>query len=147
MVCENLYLSLFHPTAPSCRHDYFEWLPGGLAWNAVQQLPLAPVRAQILSRSLLATTFISCCADLELMDPNAPRQNRRDNVLSSLNALIETLNLAKEFSNITPAAAIFGSVSVILATIRVGFFLNYLVSQLQVHKKHKGLDDQRGGLR
>ena len=60
------------------------------------------------------------------MDPGAQRQERRDNVLSSLNAAIETLNLAKEISSITPAKAVFGPVSVILTMIRVGFLLRCL---------------------
>lgn len=60
------------------------------------------------------------------MDPDARRQERRDNVLSSLNAAIETLNLAKEISSITPAKAVFGPVSVILTMIRVGFLLRCL---------------------
>ena len=45
----------------------------------------------------------------------------REGVISALNAAIEILNLAKEISSATPAKAIFGSVSVILATIRVSF--------------------------
>jgi len=55
------------------------------------------------------------------MDPNIPQSGRRDNILSSLNVVIETLNLAKEVSSVTPAKAVFGSVSLILTMIRVGF--------------------------
>jgi hypothetical protein len=55
----------------------------------------------------------------EPMDPDAQRQKRRENVVSSLNAAIETLNLAKEISSITPAKAVFGSVGVILTMIKV----------------------------
>ena len=54
------------------------------------------------------------------MDPNS---QRRDDALSSLNAVIEAMNLAKEVSSITPAKAVFGSVSIILTTIRVRLFL------------------------
>jgi len=43
----------------------------------------------------------------------------RDGVLSSLNMAIDGLNLAKEVSSITPAKAVFGTVSILLATIRV----------------------------
>ena len=57
------------------------------------------------------------------MDADAKRQERRDIALSSLNVAIETLNLAKEVSSITPAKAVFGSVSVILTMIKVDFFL------------------------
>lgn len=57
------------------------------------------------------------------MASNATQPNRRDNVLSTLNVAIETLNLAKELSSFTPAKAVFGSVSVIVTMIRVCFFL------------------------
>jgi len=43
--------------------------------------------------------------------------------IEALNAGIEALDRAKEVSNITPAKAVFGSVSVILALIRVSFLL------------------------
>ena len=57
------------------------------------------------------------------MDPNAQGQKRREIALSSLNMAIETLNLAKEISSITPAKAVFGAVSVILTMIKVYSFL------------------------
>ena len=60
------------------------------------------------------------------MDPNARRQKRRENALSMLNVAIEASNLAKEISSITPAKAVFSSVSVILTMIRVGSFLHRL---------------------
>jgi len=50
------------------------------------------------------------------------RQKRRDTTLSSLNTTIEALNLAKEVSSITPAKAVFGSVSILLTMIRVCVF-------------------------
>jgi len=53
------------------------------------------------------------------MDANLRRQKRRDNSLSSLNMAIEAMNLAKEVSSITPAKAVFGSVSALLTMIRV----------------------------
>jgi len=59
----------------------------------------------------------------EPMDPDVPQPKRQDKVLSGLNVAIETLNLAKEVSSITPAKAVFGSVSVIITMIRVGIFL------------------------
>jgi len=46
-------------------------------------------------------------------------EGRRDGVLSTLNVAIEAMNLAKEISSITPAKAVFGSVSVLLTMIRV----------------------------
>ena len=53
------------------------------------------------------------------MDPKPQRPKRQDNVLSLLNAIIEVTNLAKEISSPTPAKAVFGSVGVILTTIKV----------------------------
>ena len=43
--------------------------------------------------------------------------------LSRLNVAIEALNLAKESSGITPARALFDSVSVILTTIKVSLLV------------------------
>jgi hypothetical protein len=48
-------------------------------------------------------------------------QRRQDFTLSSLNVAIEAMNLAKEIASITPAKAVFGSVSVVLAMIKVTF--------------------------
>ena len=55
------------------------------------------------------------------MDPKPQRPERQDNARSVLNAIIEVTNLAKEISSPTPAKAVFGSVGVILAMIRVCF--------------------------
>ena len=43
----------------------------------------------------------------------------REGVASALNAAIGAVNFAKELSSVTPAKAVFGSVSVILTMIRV----------------------------
>jgi len=51
------------------------------------------------------------------------RTNHRDGALSSLNAAVEALNLAKEVSSVTPAKAVFGTVGVILKMIKVSFLL------------------------
>lgn len=56
-------------------------------------------------------------------NPQRPEESG-DGSLSSLNATIETLNLAKELSGIAPAKAVFGSVSVLLTMIRVRFFIS-----------------------
>ena len=49
-----------------------------------------------------------------------PRRSKSQDVtLSTLNAAIEAMNLAKEASSMTPAKAVFGSVGIILAMIRV----------------------------
>ena len=64
----------------------------------------------------------------------------RDGLLSALNVAIETLNLAKEISSITPAKAVFGSASVLLAMIRVRLLEPRRV-ELPVHV-HPGLCGQ-----
>ena len=53
------------------------------------------------------------------MDTKSQRQKGRDSALSSLDLAIEFLNLAKEVSSITPVKAVFGTVSALLAMIRV----------------------------
>ena len=53
------------------------------------------------------------------MSAKSQQPEERDGAISALNTAIETLNLAKEVSSVTPAKAVFGSVSVILAMIRV----------------------------
>lgn len=55
------------------------------------------------------------------MDPTSQRHERRDGALSSLNVATEAMNLAKEVSAITPAKAVFGSVSILLTMMRVCF--------------------------
>jgi len=57
------------------------------------------------------------------MDIETQQQKRRDNLLSSLNAAIDAMNLAGGISDIVPAKAVFGTVSVILTMIRVRFLL------------------------
>ena len=79
------------------------------------------------------------------MDIEAQQQKRRDNILSSLNATIEALNLVGGLSDIIPAKAVFGTVSVILTMIRVSLPLVY-VDRLRTETR-PGFDDQPGGLR
>jgi hypothetical protein len=55
------------------------------------------------------------------MATNSRRPKERSGVVSTLNVTIEALNLAKEISSITPAKAVFGSVSVLLTMIKVPF--------------------------
>ena len=57
------------------------------------------------------------------MEDKSQRPKGRDGAISTLNTAIDALNLAKELSSITPAGAVFGSVSVILTTIKVGLLL------------------------
>ena len=64
-----------------------------------------------------------------------PRQQKgQGGVLSSLNMAIEGLNLAKEVASVTPAKAVFGSVAVLLAMIRVSFPLFCGEMFQQVHR-------------
>ena len=55
------------------------------------------------------------------MDTKSRRQKHQDATLSSLNAAIDAMNIAKDVMSMTPAKAAFGSVSVILTMIKVGF--------------------------
>ena len=66
------------------------------------------------------------------MTDKSQQPKGRDNVLSLLNVAIDILNLAKEVSSITPAKAVFGSVSVLLTMIRVSS-LPFCDEIFQVH--------------
>jgi len=79
------------------------------------------------------------------MDIEAQKQERRDNILSSLNAAIEVLNLVGGISDIVPAKALFGTVSVVLTMIKVSSPL-ICVNRLQV-EVCVGFHDQPDGLR
>ena len=57
------------------------------------------------------------------MAPASKQRKEREKAISTLNALIEGLNLAKEVLSITPARAVFGSVCTLLVMIRVRLFL------------------------
>ena len=57
------------------------------------------------------------------MKAESQRPKGRDGAISALNAAIEALDLAKT-SNVTQAKAVFGSASILLATIRVYFLLS-----------------------
>jgi len=72
-------------------------------------------------------------------DSQRPKEREAD-----LNAAIEALDLAKA-SSIPPAKAVFGSIIILLTTIRVCFLL-FRNDLLQVHTQ-LGLNDQRTGLR
>ena len=57
------------------------------------------------------------------MEAESQRHKGQGSTISALNGAIETLNLAKEISSIPLAKAVFGSVSVVLAMIRVSLLL------------------------
>ena len=86
-----------------------------------------------------------CSVNSEVMDVNSQQPKRRDNVLSTLSMTIEVLNLAKEASSITPAKAAFGSVSIILAMIRVRSSI-FHSDRFRPHIR-VGFNDQPNGLR
>ena len=71
-------------------------------------------------------TLLSQPSRVSTMEAKSRRLKGRENTVSTLNVAIEALDLAKELSSITPARAVFGSVSVILVMIRVGFFLAFI---------------------
>ena len=53
------------------------------------------------------------------MEAGSQQPKEREGIVSALNGFIEVFNLAKEISSNTPAKAVFGSVGVLLAMIRV----------------------------
>ena len=53
------------------------------------------------------------------MTDKSQQPKGRDGVLSTLDLAIDALNLAKEVSSVTPAKAVFGTVAILLAMIRV----------------------------
>ena len=57
------------------------------------------------------------------MADKSQRPKGQDEALFTLNVVIDGLNLAKEVASITPAKAVFGSVAILLAMIRVGSLL------------------------
>ena len=82
------------------------------------KLPLGSIRVP----NLLLTppcTPLSWLPRILIMEVESHRPKEREGALSALNAGIETSNRAKDVSSITPAKAVFGSVSAILALIRV----------------------------
>jgi hypothetical protein len=75
------------------------------------------------------------------MDAKPKQSKHRDDVFSSLNVVIEGLNLAEKLSIITPAKAAFSTVGVILTMIRVSILLCSEGSP-EADNIHAGLDDQ-----
>jgi len=78
------------------------------------------------------------------MQAKSQRPKGRDGAISSLNVAIEGLNLAKEVASVTPAKAVFGSVSILLVMIRVCFFI-FCDETAQIHM-HPGHHGQQTGL-
>jgi len=79
------------------------------------------------------------------MEAKSQRPNEQEGAISALNAAIEDLNLAEKVSSIPPAKAVFGSVTILLALIRVCFLL-FRHDLLRVHTQ-LGFDGQKTGSR
>ena len=67
------------------------------------------------------------------MNADTQPPKRQGDIISSLNVAIEVLNIAKEVSSITPAKAVFGTVSALLAMIKVHCLLSFVAEFLPAH--------------
>ena len=67
------------------------------------------------------------------MEGKSQQPKGKDRVISTLNGLIEVLNIAKEIASNTPAKAAFGSVVIILTMVKVSNLLAfcYIESELK----------------
>jgi len=79
------------------------------------------------------------------MEAKSQRPNEQEGAISALNTAIEDLNLAENVSSIPQAKAVFGSVIILLALIRVCFLL-FRHDLLRVHTQ-LGFDGQKTGSR
>jgi hypothetical protein len=70
-----------------------------------------------------AMSFLNQSSSVSAMATRSQRQRGPSGTLSSLDAAIEGVNLAKEISNIAPVKTAFALVSSLLTTIRVRFSL------------------------
>ena len=104
------------------------------------KLPLVIVTARAfpLCAQPACRTVFSQLLRVSTMTTNPRQPKGLDGALSVLGIAIESLNLAKKISSITPAKTVFGSASVILAMIKVRSFLLSCGNELQVHD-HSGL--------
>jgi len=79
------------------------------------------------------------------MEAKSQRPNEREGAISALNMAVEDLNVAEKASSIPPTKAVFGSVIVLLALIRVRLLL-FCDDPLRVHTQ-LGLNGQQAGSR
>ena len=78
------------------------------------------------------------------METQSKQPKEQDGAISVLNGFIEVFNLAKEISSNTPAKAVFGSASVILAMIRVSLLGFRWLNTDSLGGMRSGHDGQRG---
>jgi serine/threonine protein kinase len=81
----------------------------------------------------------------DLWDPQNCRPKRRNDALSTLNAAIEYMDLAKQIPGIAPARAVFASAETILTLIMV--CLHSATIDFHSLDIYSGVDDQRTGMR
>jgi len=97
------------------------------------RLPLILIRVRVLPHSLhTARLSRHYLPQASTMDREPQRPKDRAGAISALKATIEAVDLAKKTSSIPPAESAFGSVSILLAVVRV-CFLPFCNDQLQVH--------------
>jgi len=82
-------------------------------------------------------TIFSIYPQLSTMEVKSQQPKDQKSVISLLIAAIEAVNLAKEVSSVTPAKAVFGTVSVLLTMLKVRFLV--CVGLLRAHA-HPGRD-------
>ena len=103
-------------------------------WVSLHEACRGKIAAHLYRRSKSSSqpsprTLPSQLPQVPTMEAESQRPKGREKTISALNVVIETLNVAKEVSSITPAKAVFGSVSVILVTIRVSPLLIFLLEE------------------
>ena len=76
---------------------------------------------------------------LSTMETKSQQPKIHDDVPSALNSVIDALNFARDTTNVKSAKGAFGSASVLLTTIRVGFVQSMSTDSQLICV---GLDDQ-----
>ena len=99
------------------------------------RLPLILIRVRVLPHSLhtarLSRHYLPL-PQVSTMDRKPQRPKDRAGAISALKAAIEAVDLAEKTSSIPSAESAFGSVSILLAVVRV-CFLPFCDDLLQVH--------------
>ena len=109
-----------HPTAP--HRAAATSLKGSVLWCAppiATWIAVISVTVHGPPHSPPATTPFRLYSDLQLMDPKSRQSKHRDDILFSLNVVIQGLSLAEKLATVAPAKTVFSVVSDILTMIRV----------------------------